>query len=77
MSLKKLRKSRIKINEDLDIAAFDTIGTGLIGYLIARKTGYSAFIIIPGIFVLAEGIHAGFGIDTPGLRYLNENMALK
>ena len=65
MSLNDLRKYRIKINDDLDIAAFDTLGTAIIGIIIARRYEYNPFIVLPGLFLIGEIVHAGFGIDTP------------
>jgi hypothetical protein len=73
MSLKEIRKYKIKINDELNVAAFDTIGTLLIGLIISKKTGYSPVVVVPGLFVAAELVHAGFGIDTPGLIFINEN----
>ena len=64
MSLNDLRKYRIKIN-DFDIAAFDTIGTLIIGIIIAKKTNTHPFVVLPSVFLIGEIVHVGFGIDTP------------
>lgn len=74
-TLKELRKYKIKINDETELAMFDVVGTALFGYLIARKTGYSPLVIVPGTFLLGEGMHAVFDIDTPGLRYLNDKFS--
>ena len=56
--MEELRKKyRIQITDDLSIAAVDTLGTVVLGYVIGKMVGVNPIVMTSLLFVTAIPIH--------------------
>lgn len=69
--LSQLRKVRIKINDDLDIAAIDTIGTVIISIGVAKYFNWNELITVGSAFGLGIIFHNIFKQKTPLNKYIH------
>jgi hypothetical protein len=72
--MEKLRTHKIQINDRLSVTTFDTIGTIIIGYMIAEKMEFRPLIFIPGLLASSVIIHNGLNIDTELTKYLDSDI---
>ena len=61
----QLRKPRIHISEDLNISVFDTLGTVVIAYGVAKYMDWNPYLTVGMSFPLAYISHKAFLIETP------------
>lgn len=60
MSLEQLRRPRI-----FGLALFDTVGTAIGAYYLAKYNDWPLGRTMVGTFVIGELVHLAFGIKTP------------
>jgi hypothetical protein len=60
----------------VDLAAVDVVGTVVIALLVARRFHWRAWIVVCAAFVVGFVAHALFCVDTRGMRYLKQLLAL-
>jgi len=61
----ELRKPRIYLSQDLNISVFDTVGTIVIAYGVAKYMDWNPYLTVGLSFPLAYLTHKGFSIETP------------
>ena len=74
-TIEKLRSVRIPVSDDLNIAAFDTIGTILIATGLARYNNWNVPVTIFASLGLGFGAHIIFKQDTPLTKKIMEKSA--
>ena len=61
----ELRKPRIYLSQDLNISVFDTVGTIVIAYSVAKYMNWNPYLTVGMSFPLAYISHKVFMIETP------------
>lgn len=64
----RLRQHRLRITDDLTFSTVDTVGTIVIGSLLARQLDVNPVLFVSLLFVSAPFVHRAFAQETPGTK---------